>query len=401
MLAVPVNNSRFHIYIPGWAVQSSHGPKVKRPTLQKKWPFWYFSYSNSFGRGSAPRLGNLGGVMFFKILAITLACGVSHAAYLSESINLNSTTVHTMTDIKTSIKKSRLISIGESHQSGIERELLKEIYLNLFSAITKKANCLIEDVDNLFPTQDLVRPVVLNGCNKVINVTGNSPATTGYSVPLKDNLKLDRIVITHSGFRHIMPMGVLFPGDFQATKVDTQAKNTVITQIEDKYLETLVHTSLTPVNRDDLAINQVRSELQKVLPASSSNNLPQKISALLAAVKANMESPRLKFESSEQVRLIKIQSMQSKLNPVRESYLAIIDHKVLDLKTLEMLLKSQELISFLKAFTSSTPLYMSVAYTEMGFDGDTLIAKGGLLLFGSKGHIAINPDGKITLKIKP
>jgi hypothetical protein len=187
----------------------------------------------------------------------------AHAAtsgYLIQDLaSQDSVTLVSVDQIAQRVKVSNLISLGETHESGPEKKVLSFLANAIFSNIRSKPTCIVETYELLVRPENEINSLYQNNCNTIADLQGNGPSSTTFSNALKAEFASDFSVVTHSGFRHILPWGKIYPQDFNSVIIDIIKNNTISTQLPDAFLkQNKKMTSVAAVPLDQLYMNLLR-----------------------------------------------------------------------------------------------------------------------------------------------
>jgi hypothetical protein len=377
--------------------------------ILRKWPSEQINLCGLETRCIVPLAAQWGCELGWKVV-------LTSSLFISQIAFANSYIVDLVTDPKaikvssstvvTEMSKAQLISIGETHSHGLEREAIRDLYVSLQKVAKSRADCFVETFDNLMPANDVVRDSFLKLCKKTTSVLGNGPLQTVFEKPMAKSFGKS-VVLTHSGFRHVMPMGRIFPGDFVAAAIDTKANNTISTQIPSKYVGKTKMVTLTFLDIADLPTFMLRNELTSLITEKSKlltvDEQKSLIAKRLKEIEQRISVPTAnlldQFNKEQKVLYYQLAEMQSLSKPKRTSFLSLYSEDVYKPAVFEQLLQSQELADFILQVTSTDGLYVRIAKSETDFDG-TAIEASGIFLFNSSGRIFSHPSGKVELVLK-
>jgi hypothetical protein len=152
------------------------------------------------------------GLSAIVFLVSALAHAQQTPAYLAQELLSPLVTVKSLNEFTKDASRAGLISIGETHGAGPERQMIKKLYDKLFSQLGSKPACLVETFNLLFNPEDPSTPLMKSQCRSITSLGRLSVGITDVAAPLAKAIGAGTPVITHTGFRHIMPMGLLFSG---------------------------------------------------------------------------------------------------------------------------------------------------------------------------------------------
>ncbi len=347
-------------------------------------------------------------VLAFNLI-LTPCLSFAGSEYLADILVKPITRAVSMSEMMTEFKAAQLISIGETHQTGVERETLRDIYQNLSLNLTNKPVCLAENFESLLSKGDIVRPAFESFCQTITDVSGNDQVTTGFKKYLEKSFG-SRPVLTHSGFRHIMPMAQYFPLDFESTLVDSKPGNTISSQIPSKILSKTKMVSLSVLNFDDFPQYMLTHELtQLILKISKSkfvsltqkrsfiaqnlNQINTQLSTSLQAVSSLIHA------NSDKFHYYKVAPMQSKSSPNRTAFLGLYTESAFNLTVLSTLLTSPKMVDFVMA-SNAGALYVRLMRSDTAFE-DIPIGRSGILVFNKQATLITQPSGDIVYNPKP
>lgn len=289
-------------------------------------------------------------------------------------------------------KKAGLISVGETHQSGKERALIKRLYEGVFGALGTKPACLVETFNLLFTESDPSTPLFKKSCRSISSLGRLSVGITDVEKPLADALSSGGPVVIHTGFRHVMPMGAYYPNDFTINGVDTIPRNTISGQLPAKFKKNMV--SLFFMGKESTFENMIISSLSQLTGQENSLILGgiQQLQNRLQTVFTNPLWNSNEFDRN----LFKLKKLQSESDPIRKSYLQIVDDGPLKTDLIQKLLSNNELVHFLAQTGKNKKLYGGFVNSENAglFGSGRNIKKGAFYVFSSH-YFLINPDGSI------
>lgn len=349
-----------------------------------------------------------------KLILISVVLGVAsfqsgaHAAdYLSEELNAGTTIEVTLDELTRELSTASVIAIGESHATGYERDALRDLYLRLGTVLGQRLPCLVEDVQtsdgtspNLIDQDVQLLPAANQVCSGLQNVAGNSPSATTFRRSLANAFATSNQVITHSGFRHILAFGRLYPNEFKPARVDITEANTIVDQLPSSVARRGNVVSVSYFNRDELPILYLAGRVTEIVQQPSSGRSAS-VDSLMADVRRVFGTPRLTSSGNAgDVHFYSTDRLNRGSNPSRKNYVALVDQKVFDLNRLVTFLSSAEVRAYIAALPARSPVYASlVTVPQLGFGTDLLVDRGGLFIFGRGGYAAIHPDGRIQVRM--
>lgn len=241
-----------------------------------------------------------------------------------------------------------LASIGESHEDGLERRVLAGVYSDLFARAGSPRRCLVESYDSLIGRdgapetpgrEDPLRPVFNAGCKREAIFDNDS---WDYSSELArvfgGHRRSGELVLSHTGYRHVFPMGKLFGAEFEPHPwVDQNERGTIARQLPEGFERSgRKARSFAPLALDSLAVAFLGRELVR-------GNAPVEVSARLEAL---LDSPSLRLGDSEALRIFELKRVARAI-PHLEAYVGVFDPGILKREALRRLLSSGELAAFL------------------------------------------------------
>jgi hypothetical protein len=246
-------------------------------------------------------------------------------------------------DVIQSLSNADFISIGETHQRGMERTFITDLYDTLKLTLdTSPAHCIVENYQQLLSTDDPVRAAFNQVCPEAI--VHNNLGGFNY-LSLFANDFPDGKLLTHTGFRHAFPIALMYPqNDFPTPNwVDTPSRGTLVKQVPAEFVTSGKQMrGLGTRAIDDLYLSRVLTDLRAVAgPNISDSALSDE------ALKVKNWSKKLKFHRREFARFFEIHRINLSF-PYAKSYLALLNRLEFNPKFLERLLESDQLKTLLQ-----------------------------------------------------
>jgi hypothetical protein len=282
-------------------------------------------------------------------------------------------------DLLARLNEGDLVSMGETHERGLERTYLAGLYSDLATALNPlPIRCLVETYNNLMPTtDDPVRAQFNRVCPTPVIFDNQTWVYTGQ---LATYLPQGR-VLTHTGYRHTLPFALMYPADFlMASWVDIPEHGTITKQLPDNFAS-LGKKMRTHVMRevDDLIIEKLSRELMAKLAAGTSAS--DAVAQEAPRVVHWSQAPAFQFKKGEIAHVLEIARVNQSFNYER-AYLSLINREDFHADLLVQLLKSPEFAQ-LAATTQMNQLDMGVFIPESA--NETFVA----------GSISITESGTI------
>jgi hypothetical protein len=266
----------------------------------------------------------------------------------------------TRADLLARLNEGDLVSMGETHERGLERTYLAGLYSDLASALNPlPIRCLVETYNNLMPTtDDPVRAQFNKVCPPSIIFDNH---TWVYTSQIATYLPQGR-VLTHTGYRHTAPYALMYPADFlSASWVDTPPHGTITKQLPDDFASQ-GKKMRTHIMRevDDLVIEKLTRELMPKLAAGMpvANAVAQEVPRITHWA----ASPAFQFKSGEVAHVLEVARVNQSFN-YEHAYLSLINREDFHADLLVTLLKSPEFAQ-LAATTQMNQLQMGVFIPE-------------------------------------
>jgi hypothetical protein len=305
-----------------------------------------------------------------------------------------------------SIAQGDLIDLGESHELGVERTYIAQIYSDLATRLNPlPVKCLVESAAEGGATGKFVNgSIVITEQPLVLSDGPSDPVypqfskvcpgdkmfanpTMDYTDLLKQYLPEGR-VLTHTGLRHMLPWGQLYPQDFLdnwslAQWVDLTAHGTINREVTDSFVEAGKKVRAQgPQALEDLLFPQlvttIQSELKKKVPAEQ---IRQELDAEVAKLMAN---PALQFGANEVAHNFEMHRVNLSF-PNELAYLSILNHAVFKIELLKSLLDDPQMAAFLAEID---PSYITAGVTiptsaneSFGIAGNVFVSEGGTIYF--------------------
>ena len=306
-----------------------------------------------------------------------------------------------------SLNEGDLISIGESHQQGVERLYIAGLYSDLATALKPfPVQCLVETTSltdgsgkiqrvSLIPLSgDPVMPQFSKICSQ--NITFDNPVND-YTNELKTFLPKGR-VLTHTGERHTLPFGLIYPKDFASPQwVDLPAHGTIDRQIPSSFLvSNQKMRSLAVFGLDVMLLAQVQSETQEALTEKTDST--HVAANELAKVSLLTNIPALQFAPGEVAHVFAMNRVEQSF-PYQKAYATLLNHSAFNAELLKTLLGSPEMITFLGEIDPSS-LQVGVqgdddSESSRWFGADIMISERGTIFFA--GTVGKEKNAKIAV----
>ena len=284
-------------------------------------------------------------------------------------------------DLLTALNEGDLVSMGETHETGLERTYIAGLYTDLITTLNPHPiRCLIEATNNggdllTLNSTDPVRPEFNKVC--ATNVTADNP-TSNYGAELSAHLSEGR-VLTHTGYRHTLPFALMYPADFATPQwVDIPEHGTITKQVPDSFVKQGKKMRTHIVREaDDLIIEKLSRELvTKLVPGAQASAI---IDQEAARVAHWAQSPAFQFKKGEVAHILEISRVHQSFD-YEHAYMTLLNRDGFSADLLVQLLKSSEFAQ-LVATAQTVDLQMgvfipdtpgssfgagSVSFTEMG-----------------------------------
>jgi hypothetical protein len=166
-------------------------------------------------------------------------------------------------EVLQSLSSADLVSIGETHQKGMERTFLTDLYESLKLTLDiSPAHCLVENYEELLSSDDPVRAAFNQVCPETI--VHNNLGGFNYLSLFANDIPLGKL-LTHTGFRHAFPIALMYPQqDFETPNwVDTPLRGTLVKQVPAEFVKSGKQMrGLGTRAIDDLYISRVMTDLR-------------------------------------------------------------------------------------------------------------------------------------------
>jgi hypothetical protein len=299
--------------------------------------------------------------------------------------------------------------MGESHEQGLERDYIAQLYSDMATVLKPDpVQCLVESGSSsdgnggpavsisLIPLSgDPLMPQFLKVCAQ--NLIWVNPLEThdDYTDKLKKFLPQGR-VLTHTGARHTLPFGLIYPQDFPSPQwVDVPAHGTINRQVPKSFIVSNQQMrSHANWGVDDMLFPQLQSQMQQALKKKT--DPAQVAQAAGDEVTRLMSSPALQFAPGEVSHVFQMNRVTSSF-PFQKAYVSLLNHTAFNPELLKTLLAAPETTQFLKEVD---PASLSVQIFEpttpdasYGIGASTSISENGtIFLFGNVAGKSKNPQ---------
>jgi hypothetical protein len=297
------------------------------------------------------------------------------------------------------LNEGDVISIGESHEHGVERAYIAQLYTDLAASLQPKpVSCLVEDYNLLIPkTKDPVHTSFVSVCpeSQIYSNKGSM-----YAKHIAAGLKKGR-VLTHTGYRHTLPWALIYTQDYPSPQwVDIPPHGTLTKQLPDSFASDgkQMRTEVTQ-SFDSLVLYRVGTDMISQLTQ-------QTFASQFGATEATRiehwaASPALTFQKGEPARIFEVSRVHESF-PYEHAYLSLIHHDGFQPELLAELLRSPEFAQFatlvtpksiqLEAFLPADPVH------DSGYQiGTVLVNEPGT--FFVYGPAASHQNKDVVLKI--
>jgi hypothetical protein len=229
--------------------------------------------------------------------------------------------------------------IGESHATGLERQVLAEVYARLFEHAGSPRRCLVETYGSLFSNADDPAKIVFDRyCPK--ERLFDNPAWD-YTAELGRWLArpASGIVLTHTGFRHILPIARFYAPSFDPNaSVDQSEHGTLTLQLPSSFdSQGMVARSFAPLAVDDLLARWIGRELTRGTDAA----------ALDAQVDPLLDALALRLAGEGKFRAFELRRVAQAI-PHHQAFIGVIEPEGLGREEIHALLRSGKLAEFFR-----------------------------------------------------
>ena len=246
-------------------------------------------------------------------------------------------------DVLKSLSEGNLVSIGETHETGLERTYLKDLYDTLKTTLAPlPTNCLVENYEELLATTDPVRASFNQVCPEA--KVFNNLAGSDYTPYLATDLPQGR-VLTHTGSRHVFPIALMYPEqDFPSPQwVDIPVHGSIVKQLPDNFESSgMQMRGLAMRELDDLYMSRVATDVQALAGPSVSD-----VALKLEADKVRGWSTSLHYADGEIAKLFETHRINLSF-PFAKAYVALLNRTDFDPALLIRLLESDQLKTLLQ-----------------------------------------------------
>jgi hypothetical protein len=323
-------------------------------------------------------------VFFCVIVALLATEGVALSApdYLVKEVAAGSADLAPVTesDLIARLSSADVAMLGESHETGHERNILARIYKGLFAKTGSPRRCVVETYENLIGPDgstsgaglnDPVRAVYNSFCHPEL-IANNE--TWDYTALLAGALSGPGpgIVATHTGFRHMLPLARFYPNDFDPNSyVDASPHGSLTLQLPDSFDQAGEHArSFAPLALDNLLIRWIGREL---LNGTSPGTLDGQLGSVF-------DSPALAFEGPESLKVYELKNVGASITH-HQAFVGVFNPGMLTREILHALLSSPELTRYLAQAAG----HVQIAYYRGGVGtlelGDLSLSTTGVVYF--------------------
>ena len=306
-----------------------------------------------------------------------------------------------------SLAQGDLISIGESHALGLERQYIADLYSDLAPLVNPlPVECMVETGQtsngpvpllDMNGSADPVRPQWMKLCG-----TGHEfdNPVNDYTSMLATYTPKGR-VMTHTGMRHMLPFGLLYALDFLDPQwVDTPPTGTINRQLPTAFYKNGRQVrSHAVLGVDDLFFPELESQLQAGLKKGiSADQLAKNEQAEAALI---FSSPSLQFAPGEQAHVFEVHRVALSF-PNQVGYISLLNHTQFSASLLSTLLAAPEMVQLLGEVDPAT-LQAGIfepdsPNSSYGAAGVNITEAGTMYIYGNvKGSTAANPQSVLVM----
>ncbi|MCC6278656.1 MAG: hypothetical protein IT289_12140 [Oligoflexia bacterium] len=297
-------------------------------------------------------------------------------------------------EVQKTLDEAENLSVGETHNDGQESKLFNSLYLEKWKIGDRRPRCLVESFKEIFPESDVNYPLFRQGCEKIKSTLGNGPGQTVFKQSLTEAYNEGRNILTHSGFRHVLPWGLVFPFDFQPARIDFQEQGTIVSQWA-KQDKRISHTvSLIPF--EELVYNKMRYVIYRL--ARENHDAEQFLEDQIHDLNIDIERVEALANSKD---LWFNLDLASNINPRGKNLLWILKYGKVNFRVIEGVLRSDDFKRFIGLTRPNERIYGTFVVRGDMYFGSDLIKDGGLLFFTTRAALHIQPDGTILLNTDP
>jgi hypothetical protein len=258
-----------------------------------------------------------------------------------------------------SLSQGDLISIGESHALGLERTYLADLYSDLAPMIHPlPVECLVETGGT---SDGPLALLDMNGPSDPVRAQFEKICAPGkefdnpvndYTVELAEYLPHGR-VLTHTGARHMLPFGLIYPQDFLDPQwVDTPPNGTINRQVPSSFLSSnkTARAHAVFAYEDFLFPQLVREIVMEFQQLNTPSGITVRESAKLDEL---FTSSALKFAPGEVAHVFEIKRVEAGF-PFEKAYLSLLNQAIFSQELLQKLIVAPEMTAFLSEVDPKT-----------------------------------------------